>query len=84
MFERTEIKDIVAYLRLIANDDDDPAFVRALAAPKRGVGADDACAAWATSRRRAHDEPVRAPCSPSAGGVGARAAARRRSTSSAR
>ena len=38
MFERTEIRDIVAYLRLIANDDDDPAFVRALAAPKRGVG----------------------------------------------
>jgi ATP-dependent DNA helicase Rep len=38
MFERTEIKDIVAYLRLVANDDDDPAFVRALAAPKRGVG----------------------------------------------
>ena len=38
MFDRTEIKDIVAYLRLIANDDDDPAFVRALGAPKRGVG----------------------------------------------
>jgi len=38
MFERTEIKDIVAYLRLIANEDDDPAFVRALSAPKRGVG----------------------------------------------
>jgi ATP-dependent DNA helicase Rep len=38
MFERTEIKDVVAYLRLIANEDDDPAFVRALAAPKRGVG----------------------------------------------
>jgi ATP-dependent DNA helicase Rep len=38
MFERTEIKDIVAYLRLIANEDDDPAFMRALAAPKRGVG----------------------------------------------
>ena len=38
MFERTEIKDVVAYLRLIANDDDDPAFVRALAAPRRGVG----------------------------------------------
>jgi ATP-dependent DNA helicase Rep len=38
MFERTEIKDIVAYLRLVANDDDDPAFVRALSAPKRGVG----------------------------------------------
>jgi len=38
MFERTEIKDIVAYLRLVANEDDDPAFVRALAAPKRGIG----------------------------------------------
>jgi len=38
MFERTEIKDVVAYLRLIANDDDEPAFVRALQAPKRGIG----------------------------------------------
>ena len=38
VFDRTEIKDIVAYLRLIANDDDDPAFLRAIAAPKRGVG----------------------------------------------
>ena len=38
MFERTEIKDIVAYLRLVANEDDDPAFVRALLAPKRGIG----------------------------------------------
>ena len=38
MFDSTEIKDIVAYLRLIANDDDDPAFVRAITAPKRGVG----------------------------------------------
>jgi len=38
-FERTEIKDLVAYLRLIANDDDDPAFVRAVTTPRRGVGA---------------------------------------------
>ena len=38
MFERAEIKDIVAYLRLVANEDDDPAFVRALQVPKRGVG----------------------------------------------
>ena len=37
-FDRTEIKDIVAYLRLIANDDDDPAFVRAVTTPKRGIG----------------------------------------------
>ena len=38
MFERIEIKDIVAYLRLVANEDDDPAFVRALQVPKRGIG----------------------------------------------
>jgi ATP-dependent DNA helicase Rep len=38
MFERTEIKDIVGYLRLVANEDDDPAFVRALQVPKRGIG----------------------------------------------
>jgi len=38
-FERAEIKDLLAYLRLIANDDDDPAFIRAVTTPKRGVGA---------------------------------------------
>jgi ATP-dependent DNA helicase Rep len=38
-FDRTEIRDIVAYLRLIANDEDNPAFVRAVTTPRRGVGA---------------------------------------------
>lgn len=38
-FERAEIKDITAYLRLIANQDDDPAFIRAVTTPKRGIGA---------------------------------------------
>lgn len=37
-FEKAEIKDIVSYLRLIANQDDDPAFIRAITTPKRGVG----------------------------------------------
>jgi len=37
-FERSEIKDIVSYLRLIANPDDDPAFIRAITTPKRGIG----------------------------------------------
>jgi len=37
-FDRAEIKDIVAYLRLIANPDDDPAFIRAITTPRRGVG----------------------------------------------
>jgi ATP-dependent DNA helicase Rep len=37
-FERAEIKDLISYLRLIVNDDDDPAFIRAITTPKRGVG----------------------------------------------
>ncbi|KLU23195.1 ATP-dependent DNA helicase Rep [Caballeronia mineralivorans PML1(12)] len=37
-FDKAEIKDIVAYLRLIANPDDDPAFIRAITTPRRGVG----------------------------------------------
>jgi len=38
-FERAEIKDLIAYLRLIANADDDPAYIRAATTPKRGIGA---------------------------------------------
>src|SRR5690606_5588392 len=37
-FDRSEIKDIISYLRLIANSDDDPAFIRAVTTPRRGVG----------------------------------------------
>jgi ATP-dependent DNA helicase Rep len=37
-FEKAEIKDITSYLRLLANQDDDPAFIRAVTTPKRGVG----------------------------------------------
>jgi ATP-dependent DNA helicase Rep len=37
-FDKAEIKDICAYLRLIANADDDPAFIRAITTPRRGVG----------------------------------------------
>ena len=37
-FERSEIKDVLAYIRLLANEDDDPAFIRAITTPKRGVG----------------------------------------------
>jgi len=37
-FDRAEIKDIISYLRLIANCDDDPAFIRAVTTPRRGVG----------------------------------------------
>ncbi len=37
-FDKAEIKDITAYLRLLTNSDDDPAFIRAVTTPKRGVG----------------------------------------------
>jgi ATP-dependent DNA helicase Rep len=37
-FDRTEIKDLVAWMRLIVNDEDDPAFLRAVTTPKRGIG----------------------------------------------
>jgi DNA helicase-2/ATP-dependent DNA helicase PcrA len=37
-FERAEIKDALAYLRLLANRDDDAAFERVVNTPTRGVG----------------------------------------------
>ncbi len=38
-YERLEIKNALAYLRLMANRDDDPAFERAINTPPRGIGA---------------------------------------------
>ena len=37
-FDKAEVRDILSYLRLIANDADDPAFIRAATTPKRGIG----------------------------------------------
>ena len=37
-YDKAEIKDVLAYLRLLANPDDDPAFLRAATTPKRGIG----------------------------------------------
>lgn len=37
-FERAEIKDALAYLRLLANRDDDPSFERVANTPPRGIG----------------------------------------------
>ena len=37
-YERREIRDVVAYLRLLSNPLDDVAFRRAVAAPARGIG----------------------------------------------
>ncbi len=37
-YQRKEIKDVIAYLRLIANADDEEAFKRVINLPKRGIG----------------------------------------------
>ena len=37
-FDRAEIKDLCGWLRLLVNHDDDPAFLRAVSTPKRGIG----------------------------------------------
>ena len=37
-FDRTEVKDVMAYLRLVANHDDDSAFLRIVNTPRRGIG----------------------------------------------
>ena len=37
-YQRREVKDLVAYLRLIVNRADDEAFLRAVQVPRRGIG----------------------------------------------
>ena len=38
-FDKAEIRDLIAYLRLLMNEDDDLAFIRAITTPRRGIGA---------------------------------------------
>ena len=37
-FDKAEIRDLCAWLRLLVNNNDDPAFLRAVTTPKRGIG----------------------------------------------
>ncbi len=37
-FDKAEIKDIIAYLRLVVNPDDDTAFLRVINVPRRQIG----------------------------------------------
>ena len=66
-FERAEIKDALAYLRLIANRDDDSSFERVVNRPTRGIGARtvetmrayaraNACSLWRAAGAVASDE----------------------------
>ncbi|MDH4126133.1 MAG: DNA helicase II [Gammaproteobacteria bacterium] len=66
-FERTEIKDALAYLRLISNRNDDSSFERVLNKPTRGIGARsaqmirsyaraNACSLWRAAGALASDE----------------------------
>lgn len=52
-YQRKEIKDLLAYLRVLANPSDSEACVRALGAPPRGVGDKslDDLRQWASDRR---------------------------------
>lgn len=51
-FARTEIKDIMAYLRLLVNHDDDNAFLRIINTPRRQIGTStlEALGRYATER----------------------------------
>jgi ATP-dependent DNA helicase Rep len=50
-FDRAEIRDLCAWLRLIVNGDDDPAFLRAVTSPKRGIGHQTLAALGAFAQR---------------------------------
>ncbi len=51
-FSRSEIKDVMAYLRLLANPEDDAAFMRIVNVPHRGIGLNtlQKLASYATAR----------------------------------
>jgi DNA helicase-2/ATP-dependent DNA helicase PcrA len=49
-YDRREIRDLMSYLRLVANPADDEAFRRAIAVPRRGIG--DTTVEWLAERAR--------------------------------
>lgn len=55
-YERAEIRDAVAYLRVIAQPDDDLAFERIVNTPRRGIG--DAALAIVTRHARARSQSL--------------------------
>ena len=57
-FDRAEIKDLCGWFRLWVNNDDDPAFLRAVTTPKRGIG-HTTLASLGDVREPVQAEPVR-------------------------
>jgi DNA helicase-2/ATP-dependent DNA helicase PcrA len=55
-YDRREVKDILAYLRLIANPSDDEAFLRAIGVPRRGIG--DVALATLAAQARTWNVPM--------------------------
>ena len=55
-YDRREIRDMMSYLKLVANPADDEAFRRAIAVPRRGVG--DATIELLAERARAAGVPM--------------------------
>ncbi len=81
-YERAEIKDSLAYLRLISNRNDDPSFERVVNLPTRGIGAKSLDGLRAVARdtsssmwQAASSMLSGAPGSPGVGELGSRGAA---------
>jgi DNA helicase-2/ATP-dependent DNA helicase PcrA len=55
-YDRREVKDMMAYLRLVANPADDEALLRAIGVPRRGVG--DAALATLSAQARRWNVPM--------------------------
>jgi DNA helicase-2/ATP-dependent DNA helicase PcrA len=51
-FQRAEVKDLLAYLRVLANPDDEVSLVRILNTPRRGIGRRTLATAVETARAR--------------------------------
>jgi DNA helicase-2/ATP-dependent DNA helicase PcrA len=62
-YERREVRDLLAYLRLIANRADEVSLRRVLNVPKRGIGerAEEYVAAYASRERISFAEALRTP-----------------------
>lgn len=55
-YDRREVKDLLAYIRLVANPSDDEAFLRAIGVPRRGLG--DASVALLAEQARQWHRPL--------------------------